>query len=1415
MSFSSRFRMSTAAAMATILTAGTLALTPGTSLAVGTTLFNQPFHNNTANGVGAVVLPDTAPATGGNVACLTAAGNPTTGPLLSCPTSTDPQGAGKLRLTSATANQIGGVFSAASVPTSQGLDITFNTYQYGGNADGLAFVLAAVDPANPRSPAIMGRGGGSLGYSAAFNGNTLGLSNGYMGIGFDVFGNFSSSSYQGTGCTNPPYISTTARVPGQVVVRGPGHDRVGYCAINSTAATTASPPLALGAVTRAASQVPVEVVINPTGAAFTTGSGISVPAGEYRIRFTPVGGAAMTLSGGLPTVAASFYPSPSWVNANGIPRQLAFGWVASTGSVFAFHEIDNAAATTFTAVPDLNVTQTSYTGPTPQPGDPVNYSITAGVDPGVAETAPISVTQTTPAGVVPLGAFGSGWVCGTPVGQSITCLNSNGPFAAGSSLPPISVVAIVTGAGVTPALIQTATVATSSSTDANPGYSSSTTPVAPPPTPSGITVTPALSSVAGGIPVTVGGTNIAGATAIEIGTTAEQQAGTPVTLLPCQSGPAAGCFTVNGDGTLAISSMPARASAGAVNVTVVTRGVAASTSYVYAAAPAAPAAPTATAGITSATVSWTAPADNGSPITGYVVTPIRNGIAQPTQSFDASTTTRTLAGLTAGASYTFRVAAVNAFGTGANSPPSNAVIPYTVPAAPTITAVSAGSNAATLSWNAPSNGGSAITSYVVTPYIGGVPQPAQTFPAGSTTRTVTGLTAGTTYTFRVAATNAAGTGPASAASAPVTINASPSLNFPPPPPGEVGAAYSDQLTVTGGTAPFAWSISAGSLPPGVTLNPSTGLLSGTPTTAGSFSFTVQVADASDLTASRAATIVIAPPPSLTFPPPPPGEANVVYSDQLTVTGGTGPFTWSISAGALPPGLSLNTGTGLLSGIPSAAGSFGFTVRIVDSFGQSDTRPATLVIRQTATLTLTSSTTTVSFGTPVTFTATAGPAPATGTVTFTAVSATGNTVTLGTVPLSGNIATLTVALPAFNTNTVTARYGGDATHGTATSNPVTVQVSATLGELIIDQFRFSGPGGAGDQYVQLYNTGPAMPLAGFTIASATGASLTLPQDAPTLPTGRSYLVAAAGYSLSTVASPDLSTGALGGGGLKISAPDAAATVTDAVGSTGAGFYSGTPLPTLTGVPTNQYAWDRLTTAGRPANTQNNNADFKLISTTATPVGGVPSALGTPAPQNTASPYQQNAVLQSTLLAPTVAANATPNQTYVPGTGGNPGTLTVRRTITNRSATATMTTTRLRITSLSETNGAPRPGVPVQPANPAHLRIVAPATPTSSVTIPGSGTVTVQNLSVDAPAGAPGGGLGSTLTVPLPGGTLAPGESVHIALTFAVDQGGTFWFGYNVDALSTEPGLATRTKTAAPGHQTRLAPPAGRAGAAGRV
>jgi hypothetical protein len=188
--------------------------------------------------------------------------------------------------------------------------------------------------------------------------------------------------------------------------------------------------------------------------------------------------------------------------------------------------------------------------------------------------------------------------------------------------------------------------------------------------------------------------------------------------------------------------------------------------------PDAPTGVSATAGAGQAAVSWSAPVSDGSsPITGYDVTPYVAGVAQDTTSVGA-VTTATVGGLANGTTYTFRVVAKNAVGTGAQSIDSNAVTPMTVPGVPTNVAATLGAGQATVSWSAPaSNGGSALTGYDVTRYVGGVAY--GTSSVGVVTQTtVLGLANGTTYIFRVAAKNAAGTGAKSADSNPVTLAAS-------------------------------------------------------------------------------------------------------------------------------------------------------------------------------------------------------------------------------------------------------------------------------------------------------------------------------------------------------------------------------------------------------------------------------------------------------------------------------------------------------------------------------------------------------------------------------------------------------------------------------------------------------------------
>ena len=185
--------------------------------------------------------------------------------------------------------------------------------------------------------------------------------------------------------------------------------------------------------------------------------------------------------------------------------------------------------------------------------------------------------------------------------------------------------------------------------------------------------------------------------------------------------------------------------------------------------PAAPTGATAAPANTSATVKWTAPAANGSPITGYVITPYIGTIAQPAQTFNSTAVTQTVTGLTNGTTYTFTVAAINGVGTGPQSAATSAITAGR-PAGPDRGRRRPGRTpSATVNWTAPAANGSAITGYVITPYIGTTAQASQTFVSTAVTQVVTGLTNGTTYTFTVAAINAFGTGPQSAASAAITV----------------------------------------------------------------------------------------------------------------------------------------------------------------------------------------------------------------------------------------------------------------------------------------------------------------------------------------------------------------------------------------------------------------------------------------------------------------------------------------------------------------------------------------------------------------------------------------------------------------------------------------------------------------------
>jgi len=171
----------------------------------------------------------------------------------------------------------------------------------------------------------------------------------------------------------------------------------------------------------------------------------------------------------------------------------------------------------------------------------------------------------------------------------------------------------------------------------------------------------------------------------------------------------------------------------------------------------------------------------------------------------------------------------------------------------------------------------------------------------------------------------------------------PSITTTTLPAGEQNVAYSTTLAASGGTQPYTWSITTGTPPNGLSLNSGTGVISGTPTASGTSNFTVQVTDANSQSATRALSITIAPLPSITTTTLPGGTQNTAYSTTLAASGGTQPYTWSITTGTLPIGLSLNSGTGVISGTPTASGTSNFTVQVTDADSQSTTQSLSITI----------------------------------------------------------------------------------------------------------------------------------------------------------------------------------------------------------------------------------------------------------------------------------------------------------------------------------------------------------------------------------------------------------------------------------------------------------------------------------------
>ncbi len=199
------------------------------------------------------------------------------------------------------------------------------------------------------------------------------------------------------------------------------------------------------------------------------------------------------------------------------------------------------------------------------------------------------------------------------------------------------------------------------------------------------------------------------------------------------------------------------------------------------------------------------------------------------------------------------------------------------------------------------------------------------------------------------------------------------------PHGAVGQPYSATLVASGGIAPYRWSVSSGALPTGVALS-ADGHLTGTPTAAGTFTAVVQVLDSSPSVqrATESIAIVISPPPLSVAPVLPTAYVGKAYSVALGTAGGTAPYKWSVTSGALPSGLTLSA-NGVISGTPTAAGTFRASLQVTDSSNPaaSVTTDVTLTVATSLVITTTSVPATATTNPPYTsftFQAAGGAAP---------------------------------------------------------------------------------------------------------------------------------------------------------------------------------------------------------------------------------------------------------------------------------------------------------------------------------------------------------------------------------------------------------------------------------------------------------
>ena len=370
--------------------------------------------------------------------------------------------------------------------------------------------------------------------------------------------------------------------------------------------------------------------------------------------------------------------------------------------------------------------------------------------------------------------------------------------------------------------------------------------------------------------------------------------------------------------------------------------------------------------------------------------------------------------------------------------------------------------------------------------------------------------------------------------------------------------------------------------------------------------------------------------------------------------------------------------------------------------------------------------------------------------------------------------------------------------------VNVIAGGSANGLIINEFRLRGPGGASDEFIELYNNAGADVTvstsdgsSGWAVAASDGITRCTVPTGTVIPNRGHYLcVNSVAYSLAsypagngTTATGDATytTGIDDNVGVALfntanPANFVLANRLDAVGSTSEAntLYKEGPgyLPLSNPMSMSDFSLFRNLVTGLPQDTDSNSADFLYADTLATD-RGLGSRRGGPGPENLSSPLQRNATVKASLVFPCVSTGIDPNRirdlTPVP-VFGPLGTLEIRRKFTNNTGGSV---TRLRFRAVDITTSAAPPGTAdlrVMTSN--DLAIAAGGNPC------GTGAIQLRGTSLETPPSpTSGGGLNSslssdTVTLSTP---LAPGATINIRLLVGVAQGGTFRFFINVEAL----------------------------------